>query len=77
MADITLTEEKLSDLMNKIAHKAAEDTISHLINDKGALSKFIESIEDYGLGKLMEDGRTGEFVDTEDFLKKLDRKIAG
>ena len=37
----------------------------------------IEAIEDIGLGVAMEEGRTGEYVDQERFLKKLDNKVKG
>lgn len=35
----------------------------------------IEAIEDIGLGIAMEEGRTGEYIDTNKFIKKLVRKI--
>jgi lipoate-protein ligase B len=37
----------------------------------------IEAIEDVGLGVAMEEGRTGEYVDKERFLKKLDNRVKG
>jgi hypothetical protein len=37
----------------------------------------IEAIEDIGLGVAMEEGRTGEYVDKNEFMKKLERKIKG
>ena len=37
----------------------------------------IEAIEDIGLGVAMEEGRTGEYVDRERFLKKLDNRLKG
>jgi hypothetical protein len=38
---------------------------------------FLEAIEDKALGRLMEEGETGEYVDEAKFMKKLNRKIAG
>jgi hypothetical protein len=35
----------------------------------------LEAIEDIGLGVAMEEGRTGEYVDQERFLKKLDNRV--
>ena len=37
----------------------------------------VEAIEDIGLGVAMEEGRTGEYVDPERFLKKLDNRLKG
>ena len=34
----------------------------------------IEAIEDMGLGVAMEEGRTGQFADTKEFMKKLGKK---
>jgi hypothetical protein len=37
----------------------------------------IEAIEDLGLATAMEEGRTGEYVDADEFLQKLEGKIKG
>jgi len=37
----------------------------------------IEAIEDIGLGLAMEEGRTGEYVDADDFMRKLDGRVKG
>lgn len=37
----------------------------------------IEAIEDIGLGVAMEEGRTGEYIDNQKFIQKLDNKIKG
>jgi lipoate-protein ligase B len=37
----------------------------------------IEAIEDIGLGVAMEEGRTGEYVDEDEFMAKLGSKIKG
>jgi hypothetical protein len=34
----------------------------------------LEEMEDKTLGKMIDEGRTGDFVDTDKFLKKLKRK---
>jgi predicted transcriptional regulator len=77
MATITLTDDKLNEIIETAAHKAAEDTVFEILRNKDALSNLAEIMEDMALGKLMEEERTGEFVDTDEFLKELDRKIAG
>ena len=35
----------------------------------------IEAIEDVGLARAMEDGRTGEYVDAKEFRRKLNSKL--
>jgi len=35
----------------------------------------LEAIEDLGIGKAMEEGQTGAYVDTEEFKNKLHRRI--
>jgi len=35
----------------------------------------VEAIEDIGLGIAMEEGRTGEYIDNQKFIKKLESKI--
>lgn len=35
----------------------------------------LEAIEDIGLAKAMEEGRTDEYVDEIEFIKKVDTKI--
>jgi lipoate-protein ligase B len=37
----------------------------------------IEAIEDIGLAMAMEEGKTGEYIDAQKFIKKLDGKIKG
>jgi lipoate-protein ligase B len=37
----------------------------------------IEAIEDIGLGVAMDEGRTGEYVDEDEFMAKLGSKIKG
>lgn len=35
----------------------------------------VEAIEEIGLGIAMEEGRTGEYIDNQKFIKKLESKI--
>jgi len=37
----------------------------------------IEAIEDIGLGIAIEEGRTGEYIEEDEFMRKLDNKIKG
>ena len=39
----------------------------------GIKAKFLtrDELEDIGLAKAMDEGKTGEFIDTDDFLKSL------
>ncbi len=37
----------------------------------------IEAIEDIGLGVAMEEGRTGEYVDQREFIRKLENRVKG
>ena len=74
MSAITLSEDKLTDLVSKAAHQAAEDTLVQLITSKDGLSKFLDLVEDIGLGRLMEEGRTGEYVDTVQVVNSLRKK---
>ncbi len=37
----------------------------------------IEAIEDMGLGLAMEEAQTGQYVDQEGFVRKLDARIKG
>ncbi len=39
----------------------------------GIKAKFLskDDLEDYGIAKAMDEGKTGEFIDTDEFLKSL------
>jgi len=76
MSTITMTDDKLNEIIDSAAHKAAEDTIIQLISDKDALSKFMDLVEDIGLGKILESTPTGNAISGDDFLKDLDNQIA-
>ncbi len=76
MSTITLTDDKLTQIMENVAHKAAEDTISQLLSSKNALSNLLELIEDIGMGKILESTKPGNSISADEFLKELDNKIA-
>ena len=56
--------------------KADIKIFENLAKRLGLKSKFIdlEAIEDIALANAMETGRTGQYVDTNDFLTNLKRK---
>ena len=61
------------DQLKKLMREAFIDVLTErkdLIEDA-----VIEAIEDIGLGVAMEEGRTGEYVNADDFLRKLDGRI--
>lgn len=69
METITISRRELK----KIMKEAFVDVLTSrrdLIEDA-----VIEAIEDVGLARAMEDGRTGEYVDAKEFMKKLNSKL--
>jgi len=70
--------ETISMSRNEIKKLMREAFIDVLTDRKDLIEDaVIEAIEDIGLGVAMEEGRTGEYVDQERFLKKLDNKVKG
>ncbi|MCL5030452.1 MAG: hypothetical protein M1480_15685 [Bacteroidetes bacterium] len=57
--------------------KIIRETLEDVLNDRKDLisDAVAEAIEDIGLAKAMDNGRTEEFVDTEEFKRKLANKI--
>ena len=55
------------------------ETLIDVLTDRKDLIEdaVIEAIEDIGLGLAMEEGRTGEYIDGDEFIAKLDNKIKG
>jgi lipoate-protein ligase B len=71
METITVSRKELEKLMR-------ETFIDVLTNRKDLIEEaVIEAFEDIGLGMAIEEGRTGEYVDAEGFIQKLDSKIKG
>jgi lipoate-protein ligase B len=71
METITMSRNELKKLMRE----TFVDVLTHrkdLIEDA-----VIEAMEDIGLGVAMEEGRTGEYIDEDEFMRKLDNKIKG
>ena len=71
METITVNRDELKKLMRE----AFIDVLTErkdLIEDA-----VIEAIEDIGLGLAIEEGRTGEYVDADEFMRKLDARIKG
>jgi lipoate-protein ligase B len=71
METVTISRNELKILMK-------ETLIDVLTNRKDLIEDaVVEAIEDIGLGIAMEEGRTGEYVDGNEFMRKLDNKIKG
>jgi len=71
METITLNRDELKRLMR-------EAFVDVLTERKDLIENaVIEAIEDIGLGLAMEEGRTGEYVDADDFMRKLDGRVKG
>jgi lipoate-protein ligase B len=69
METITISCNELKKLMR-------ETFIDVLTNRKDLVEDaVIEALEDIGLGIAMEEGRTGEYIDEKEFIRKLDSKV--
>ena len=71
METITVSPDELKKLMREAFIDVSTER-RDLIEDA-----VVEAIEDIGLGMAMEEGRTGEYVDADKFVLKLERKIRG
>lgn len=68
--------ETISISRNELKKLMRETIVDVLTKRKDLIEDaVIEAMEDIGLGIAMEEGRTGEYIDNKEFLKKLDRKI--
>ena len=71
MESITVDRDELKKLMR-------ETFIDVLIERKDLIEDaVIEALEDIGMGLAIEEGRTGEYVDSDEFMRKLDLRIKG
>lgn len=73
MGTITLTKDELKD----IVHESVEETLTELLTDQKKRSEFLEMVEDFEFGKMMEEGDTGEYVDESVILERLKKIKAG
>ncbi len=71
METITMSRHEIKKLMR--------ETFIDVLTERRDLIEdaVIEAIEDIGLGMAMEEGRAGEYVDEDEFMRKLDNKIKG
>jgi lipoate-protein ligase B len=69
MQTVTIGANELKELMR--------ETFIDVLTERRDLIEdaVIEAIEDIGLGIAMEEERTGEYVDNQKFIKKLENKI--
>jgi lipoate-protein ligase B len=69
METIAISRDELKKLMR-------ETFIDVLTNRKDLVEDaVIEALEDIGLGIAMEEGRTGEYIDEKEFIRKLASKV--
>lgn len=70
MNTITINRKELKKLIR--------ETMEDVFNEKTELigDAVVEAIEDVALGRAMEAERTGEYVDTVEFKKKLKSRIS-
>lgn len=69
METITINRKELK----KIIRETFEDVLS---DSKDLISEAVfEAMEDIGLAKAMESGKTGQFIDTAEFKENLTSKI--
>ena len=69
METITISRRELKKIM--------KETFVDVLTSRRDLIEdaVIEALEDVGLARAMEDGRTGEYVDAKEFMKKLNSKL--
>jgi hypothetical protein len=77
MSTVTLTDDKLNEIIDTAAHKAAEDTITSLLSSKKALNRFLEMAEDRAFGNILQNTPTGNAISGGEFLGKLNKHMAG
>ena len=69
MGTITINTDELKDLLK-------ETFIDILTTRKDLIEDAVlEAIEDIGLGRAIEEGRTGKYIDNKEFIEKLNKKI--
>ena len=76
MDTITISKIDLENLIESTVHKAVKETLQEIVVNKKTRKGFLELPEDWALGKLIEEGRKGEYVDKKEFMDFLDHKIA-
>jgi hypothetical protein len=69
MGTITIDSDELKNLI--------KETFIDVLTSRRDLIEdaVLEAIEDIGLGRAIEEGRTGEYIDNKDFIEKLNKKI--
>ncbi len=69
MSTITINKRELKKLIR--------ETLEDVFNDKKDFigDVVVEAIEDVALGRAIEEGRTGEYIEVGEFKKKLASKI--
>ncbi len=73
METVTLTKDELRD----IVHDSVQETLLEILSDKNKLEEFLEMVEDFWFGKMIEEGDTGEYVDESVIMDRLNKIKAG
>ncbi len=77
MQTITVSKRELNDLVKNTVQKAVRETLKEIIISKKSRKGFLELLEDWTFGQLIEEGRKYEYIDKKEFMSFLDKKIVG
>lgn len=74
MEEVTFNKNDLLELIRGIF----KETLIEVLTQRRDLLEdaLLDAFEDIGLVRAIEDGKTGEYVSKDEFLKKIDLKIA-
>lgn len=74
MEEVTFNKNELLELIRGIF----KETLIEVLTQRRDLLEdaMLEAFEDIGLVRAIEDGKTGEYMSKDEFLKKVDLKIA-
>ncbi|MGC8765782.1 MAG: hypothetical protein ACP5QT_07845 [Brevinematia bacterium] len=71
MEYVEITKEELKN----IVHDAVEEALIEILIDRDKRENFLEILEDFCFGKMIEEGDTGEYVDESIIMDKIREKI--
>ncbi len=74
MEEVTFNKNELLELIRGIF----KETLIEVLTQRRDLLEdaMLEAFEDIGLARAIEDGKIGEYISKDEFLKKIDLKIA-
>ena len=73
MDNITLTRDELKDII----HESVHETLTEILSNQDKRSEFLEMIEDFEFGRMMEEAENDESVSEELVMDKLKRISSG